>query len=189
MARFMNGPDQTLDTTLPAYTHGARVMEALFATCTNRAGTEAQLEMVEQHANQIMHTLTACLHAGFGRMYSPSGDGSTAPGVAFDGKEVDVKYLKKICSTFMELFRVEAVAHQITPRAMCTLLSELTQRLMDPRLGTPSKRHEEIIMAINSLALRVSLKARREAMMCGLLRLLQVRRALGWREEVHAFSK
>lgn len=56
---------------------------------------------------------------------------------------------------------------------MCTLLSELTQRLMDPRLSRPTKRHEEIIMAINSLALRVSLKAKRESIMCGLLRLLQ----------------
>ena len=172
LVRFMNGDAVKLDTDQPAYTHGARVMEALFATCTNRPGTEAQLEMVEQHANQIIHTLTACLHAGFGRMYSPTSPSATALS-PFDGKQVDVKYLKKICSTFMELFRVEAVAQQITPRAMCTLMSELTQRLMDPRLANPSKQHEDIIMAINSLALRVSLKARREALMCGLLRLLQ----------------
>lgn len=186
--RFMNGPSVTLDMTQDAYVHGGRVMEALFATCTARtkaggagAGSGAgssgaaaseqqeQLDMVVDHANQIIHTLTACLHAAFGKMYAPDEHNRAC----FDGKEVDAKYLKKICSTFMELFRVEAVARKITPRAMCAILSELTQRLMDPRLANPSKRHEQIIMAINSLALRVSLKARREAMMCGLLRLLQ----------------
>lgn len=94
----MNGTSTVLDTSQRAYVNGARVMEAMFATCTGQPGTERQLEMMEQHANQIVHTLTACLHAGFGRMYSP-GDSKKV----FDGKEVDVKYLKKICSTFMEV--------------------------------------------------------------------------------------
>lgn len=168
---YMSGKTRALDRSSKSYTAGVSAIEELTQACTDE--DKDRIDMFVSFASQLVHTLTACMHGAFGKMYSEASP--SAP--VFEGRDADMSFLRKICACFMRLFQVEEFAVAIDARAMCAFVTELTQRLMDPRLADPTHKdrslHEEIITAINKITIMASRTTTRETTFCALLRLLR----------------